>query len=190
MITLETDRLIIRNFTPDDWPQLQELAIAYRNSKWAQYEDPWPTSDEEVKGMATWFAGGDGYLATCLKDTGKLIGMIAIERRENVQGRVHNLGYVFHPAHHGYGYATEGCRAAMAYLFGPLAADSIYTGTNPDNEESVRLLKRLGLKEKEDARGKGARGEFTISREEWLALEKTANWTKKESEQSTVARSL
>ena len=35
MITLETDRLVIRNFRPDDWRELQELAIEYRASKWA-----------------------------------------------------------------------------------------------------------------------------------------------------------
>jgi ribosomal-protein-alanine N-acetyltransferase len=161
MITLETDRLIIRNFRPDDWQDLQEVAVAYRASKWAKYEDPWPTSDEEVKGMATWFAGGDGYLAACLKSSGKLIGLVAIEQREGQTGHVHNLGYVFHPGYHGQGYATEACRAAVGYVFGPLAADRILTGTYPDNEESIKLLKRLGLKEV-------ARGEYAISKEEWM----------------------
>ena len=164
MISLETDRLTIRNFSPDDWQELQELAIEYRASKWAQYEDPWPTSDEEVKGMATWFAGGDGYLAACLKSTGKLIGLVVINRREEQEGRLYNLGYVFHPGHHGQGYATEACRAAMGYLFGPLAADGILTGTHPDNEASVKLLKRLGLTEVR-------RGEFALSRAEWLRLD-------------------
>ena len=109
MISLETDRLTIRNFSPDDWRDLQELAIEYRASKWAQYEDPWPTSEEEVKGMATWFASGDGYLAACLKSTGKLIGLVAINRREEQEGRVHNLGYVFHP-----GYSRPGlCNGSL-----------------------------------------------------------------------------
>ena len=160
MITLATERLIIRNFRPDDWQELQELAIAYRASKWAKYEDPWPTSDEKVKGMAAWFAGGDGYLAACLKSTGKLIGLVTIDRRDEQAEKVHNLGYVFHPGYHGQGYATEACRAAMAHVFGPLAAERILTGTHPENAESIRLLNRLGLKEV-------ARGEFAISKEEW-----------------------
>jgi RimJ/RimL family protein N-acetyltransferase len=165
LISLETGRLTIRNFSPADWRDLQELAIEYRASKWAQYEDPWPTSEEEVKGMATWFASGDGYLAACLKTTGKLIGLVAINRREEQEGRVHNLGYVFHPGYHdGQGYATEACRAAMGYLFETLAADRILTGTHPDNQDSVRLLQRLGLREV-------ARGEFAMSRAEWLAMD-------------------
>jgi hypothetical protein len=88
---IETDRLAIRNFGPDDWQDLQEVAVQYRASKWAKYEDPWPTSTEEVKGMVEWFAQGDGYLAVSLKATGKLIGLIAIERRKDQEERVHNL---------------------------------------------------------------------------------------------------
>jgi ribosomal-protein-alanine N-acetyltransferase len=165
MISLQTDRLTIRDFTPDDWRDLQELAIQCRASKWAQYEDLWPTSEQEVKGMATWFASGDGNLAACLKSTGKLIELVAISRREEQEGRVHNLGYVFHPGYHGQGYATEACRAAMGYLYGALAADTILTGTRPANERSVKLLKCVGLTEI-------ARGEFAMSRAEWLASER------------------
>jgi RimJ/RimL family protein N-acetyltransferase len=52
----------------------------------------------------------------------------------------------------------------MGYVFGPLQADEIRTGTHPANEPSIRLLKRLGLTEV-------AEGEYAISSEEWLALE-------------------
>jgi ribosomal-protein-alanine N-acetyltransferase len=163
MITLDTARLAIRNFYPDDWQDLQSLAIAYQGSEAAKYEDPWPTSETEVKGMASWFASGDDYIAACLKEAGTVIGLIHIGRREGGQGRVHNLGYVFHPGYQGQGYATEGCRAAMAYVFDVLAADSILTGTHPDNQTSIALLNRLGLQ----AIGQG---EYAISRQEWLAL--------------------
>jgi RimJ/RimL family protein N-acetyltransferase len=163
MITIETDRLTIRNFDHDDWQDLQEVAVQYQASEWAKYDHPWPTSTEEVKGMVEWFAQGDDYLAACLKATGKLIGLIAIERRKDQEGAVHNLGYVFHPGYHGHGYAAESCQAAMEYVFGQLAADGILTGTHPDNEPSIRLLKKLGL-------SKVSEGEFAISKEEWLAL--------------------
>jgi RimJ/RimL family protein N-acetyltransferase len=52
----------------------------------------------------------------------------------------------------------------MAYVFGSLVADHILTGTHPDNEESLKLLKRLGLTEI-------ACGEFAITNAEWAALE-------------------
>ncbi len=163
MTPLETGRLTLRNFRPDDWQDFQEVIVEYQASAAAKYEDPWPTSAEDIKNITAWFASGDDYLAVCLKPTGKVIGFVAINRRPEQAAGLYNLGYVFHPGYHGHGYATESCRAAMAYLFGPLAADGILTGTRPENEASVRLLKRLGLREV-------APGEFALWREEWLAL--------------------
>jgi ribosomal-protein-alanine N-acetyltransferase len=165
MISLETDRLVIRNFSPDDWQELQEMAIQYQASEWAKYEDPWPTSAEKVKEIAGWFAGGDDYLAVCLKGTGTLIGLVAIGHRQEQERPIHNLGYVFHPGYAGQGYATESCRAAMGYLFDQLAAEGILTGTHPDNKPSVALLKRLGLHEI-------GGGEWALSGAEWLALDR------------------
>jgi [ribosomal protein S5]-alanine N-acetyltransferase len=163
MVAIETDRLTIRNFSSTDWQDFQELIIQYQASESAKFEDPWPTSEEDIKGIVQWFAGGDDYLAVCLKPTGRLIGFIAIERRKEKEERVHNLGYVFDPRQQGNGYATEGCLAAMRFVFSELGAEAILTGTKLANEPSVRLLARLGLK----AIGQG---EFMISKEEWMAL--------------------
>ena len=165
MVSLETDRLVVRNFTPEDWQALQAAIVAYQASDSAQYEDPWPTSTEKVKGIADWFAGGDDYLAVCLKTRGTLIGLVAIGRRQEQEGQIHNLGYVFHPGYAGQGYATESCRAAMGYLFDELGAEGILTGTHPDNKPSVALLKRLGLREIGD-------GEWSLSKAEWISLER------------------
>jgi RimJ/RimL family protein N-acetyltransferase len=101
-----------------------------------------------------------------LKETGLPIGLLAIDLREDGEGQVHNLGYIFHPDYHGQGFAFEGCRAVMHYLFDQLRAVAIRTGTHPSNEPSLRLLKRLGLKE-------NTQGEFEITREAWLAFHQT-----------------
>ncbi|TFG72974.1 MAG: N-acetyltransferase, partial [Anaerolineales bacterium] len=71
-------------------------------------------------------------------------------------------GYIFNPEYSGQGYATESCEACMDYVFGGLQVVRIVTGTHPDNEPSVRLLKRLKLKAVDN-------GEWTMTREEWLA---------------------
>lgn len=164
MITIETDRLQIRNFTANDWPGLQAVISHYQASASAQYEAPWPTSSKEIQDITTWFAGGDEYLCVALKATDTIIGLLAIERRKDKEGQVHNLGYIFHPAYQGQGYATEGCRAVMRYLFNQLAATAIHTGTHPANGASVRLLTKLGLQRINP-------GEFVLSRAEWQALE-------------------
>ncbi len=167
MNAIETNRLIIRNFHPDDWQDLQDMVVQYQASESAKYEDPWPTSTEEVKGLARFFASGDDFLAVCQKVPGKLIGLIAIGRRKEQEERVHNLGYIFHPGYSGQGYATESCRAVMTYLFDQLGITAILTGTRLENIPSVRLLERLGLHPI-------GQGEFRISKEEWLEQKKAA----------------
>jgi [ribosomal protein S5]-alanine N-acetyltransferase len=86
--------------------------------------------------MAKFFASGDDFLAVSLKDTGKLIGLIAIGRRKEQEDQVHNLGYVFHPGYYGQGYATEGCQAVMTFLFEQLG-DSSNTYRDPPGEYTL-----------------------------------------------------
>lgn len=160
MVHIETERLIVRNFLPGDWHDFQEVIRRYQASESAKYEDSWPTGDEDIRGIVSWFSSGDSYLAVCIKDGGEIIGLVAVERREDCKGRVHNLGYIFDPRRQGSGYATEACRAAMAWVFDQLRADAILTGTKLENEPSVRLLNRLGFKPL------GA-GEFTLTSEDW-----------------------
>ena len=161
MIPIETSRLVIQNFTPDDWRELQEMIIQHQATDASRYEDPWPTSDEDMKNITTMFAKGDEYLAVRQKTSGNLIGFLAMNRRTEEQDIVHNLGYIFHPSHHGQGYATESCRRAMKYLFEELKVDRILTGTNPDNKSSIALLTRLGFT-------RIGRDEYTITQKEWL----------------------
>jgi len=144
---IETSRLILRNFRATDWQELQDISAAYRASEMSQYDQEWPTSTEEVQGMVEWLASGDDFLAACLKGTGTLIGLVSVQRRRKEQGRVHGLGYVFHPHYHGQGYATEACRAAIGFLFDEVGAERIVSNTAAANGPSCRLLERLGFVE-------------------------------------------
>ena len=165
MIQIETQRLIVRNFRPEDWQDLLEVAVPYQATEWARFEPPWPTEAEKVQGMARYMAGGDEFLAATLKGGGKLIGLIAVEPRKDKTAGIHNLGYVFHPHYWGQGYAAEGCRAAMAYMFEERGINAFLTGTRLENTPSVRLLERLGLEHL-------GQGEFRMTREEWQARQK------------------
>lgn len=181
MTTIETDRLTIRNFGADDWQDLQEMVIKYQESEYARYDHQWPTCMEEIKDIVEWFAGGDSYLAACLKTTNKLIGFIALNPGEEEGDVEFNLGYAFHTDYHGKGYATEGCRAVLDHTFGPLAGERVVTTTAAANKPSCQLLRRLGMKEtgqhtssfQETPDGKPiefASLSFAISRKEWVAL--------------------
>lgn len=61
------------------------------------------------------------------------------------------LGYLYRPQYWGKGYATESCSAAIDSLRKELEGVSSTSGlnlvakTDPDNEESLRVLKKLGF---------------------------------------------
>ena len=144
-MVLETERLLIRNFASGDWGALHEIISQYESSELAAYDQPWPTSPEEIKRITEWFASGDSYLAVCLKATSRLIGFVALNREQG-DDRMFNLGYVFHFGYHGQGYATEGCRAVRGLAFDRWQARRVVTGTAAANHASCRLLERLGFK--------------------------------------------
>lgn len=180
MTTIETDRLLIRNFRVDDWEVLRETILQYEASEFAAYDHQWPTCPDELRKIAEWFAGGDSYLAVCLKDTGRFIRFVSLNREQNEGSREFNLGYVFNFDYHGKGYATEACRAAVTHSFDQLQADRVVTGTAADNHASCRLLQKLGLRKTGQSRGSfqntpdGKPMEFigytfAITRDEWNA---------------------
>ena len=176
---METDRLIIRNFSVDDWQDLQEMVIQYQASEYAIYDHKWPTSTEEIKGIVKWFADGDSYLAVCLKNTLKLIGFVSLNQKKKEGSLEFGLGYCFNFDYHGKGYATESCQALIDYAFDQLGADRIVTGTAAANHPSCQLLKRLGLKKTGESTGsfwntpdgkpiKFLGFSFALLRDEWL----------------------
>lgn len=149
MVSLETARLAIRNFRSADWEALHELIGQYEASGLAVYDQPWPLSPEAIRQVMQWFVRGDSYLAVCLKETDRCIGLAALtpesQAEEIAAGPAFSLGYIFNFDYHGQGYATEACRAVLAYAFERLQARQIVSGTAAANLTSCRLLERLGF---------------------------------------------
>jgi ribosomal-protein-alanine N-acetyltransferase len=143
MMMFDTQRLAIRNFVPEDRGMLREIILEKEASEYAAYDYEFPTSEEEVGKIADWFASGDSFLAVCLKDSNTPIGYIAFGRAQDAEDSAYDLGYCFHPAYQGRGYATEACGRLIAHAFDELGADRITSGTAEANKPSRRLLGRL-----------------------------------------------
>ena len=56
------------------------------------------------------------------------------------------LGYTFDPEYWGRGYASEAARFVFAYACSALNASRVVSVIHPDNERSLRLAARLGLR--------------------------------------------
>jgi RimJ/RimL family protein N-acetyltransferase len=153
MICLETERLIIRNFRGDDWEALHATIGRYAASELAAYDHPWPTAPEEIRKVVEWFAGGDAFLAVCLKETGRFIGFVALNPEGPEDDHTYNLGYVFDFDYHGHGYATEACRALIDHAFAQVHAQQVVSGTAAANRASCRLLERLGFRKTGESTG-------------------------------------
>lgn len=140
---LKTDRLTIRRIVENDWKSLKEIWVDFNASALSQYDIPHPTEDEDVhKRIAKWVAASRGtehmFFAICLDDT--IIGYSAFNIREDG----YEIGYCFHSAYHGKGYAKESHIALLDYLR-TLGITKFTAGTAINNTPSVSLLKSLGF---------------------------------------------
>ena len=145
MITLVTDRLVIRNFLASDADALYALIDQYEDSAYALYDHQWPTSLVEIVGVNEWFARGDSYLAVDIRSTSHFIGFVALDPLPGDGTQVFNLGYIFDAGFHHQGYAMEACQAVLDYAFGSLAARQVVSNTASVNRPSCQLLECLGF---------------------------------------------
>lgn len=143
MNAIKTKRLTIRHMTADDWKSIKEIWADFNTSPLSQYDRPHTTDDEGVCAkIAKWAAANSGtehmFFAICLGDA--VIGYCAFHMREHG----HELGYCFHSAYHGRGYAKESLLALIDYMRA-LGIKRLTAGTALHNTPSAALLKALGF---------------------------------------------
>ena len=143
-MSLRTERLTIRHIVADDWKSIKEIWADFNASEYAQYDKPHNTDDKDVEPrIAKWAAANSGtehmFFAICLDET--VIGYVAF----NIRNIGYEIGYCFHSAYHGKGYAKESMLALFDYLR-TLGITNFSAGTALNNAPSVKLLTSLGFK--------------------------------------------
>ena len=134
---METERLLIRRFKPDDWQDLFEYLSQEAVVKYEPYE---VFTEEASKQEVVKRAGDNSFWAVCLKNSGKLIGNIYLSKRDF---DTWELGYVFNENYHRKGYATEAARALLNDVYRNHNARRVVAMCNPLNQSSWKLLERL-----------------------------------------------
>ena len=140
---IRTDRLTIRHIEADDWKSIKEIWVDFNSSALSQYDKPHNTDDVDVqRRIAKWAGVNSGtehmFFAICLGNS--VIGFSAFNIREDG----HEIGYCFHSAYHGKGYAKESHIALFKYLR-TLGITKFTAGTAINNTPSVSLFKTLGF---------------------------------------------
>ncbi|HEY5465879.1 MAG TPA: GNAT family N-acetyltransferase [Clostridia bacterium] len=143
MRILESERLLMRTFHPDDWKDLQEYIS---RPEVMRFERPWDASDAACRQRVADFAAEDSYWAVELKDTGKMIGHVYFIQTPPLDFQTWTLGYIFNNAFHGHGFATEACRILLDAGFRNLGIHRVEARCCPENVPSWRLMERLGMR--------------------------------------------
>ena len=105
-----------------------------------------------------------GYAVEHLADA-RLIGEVGAYLQKEPDGEG-DVGFQFHPAYQGKGYAREATEALIRRLFLGLGLLRITSGCHSQNVASFRLMERLGMRRARQTDGKVG---YELTREEWLA---------------------
>ena len=147
MNTLETERLTLRQFTPDDAPFILELVN--EPSFIRNIGDRGVRSLEDAKRyletgpISSYARNGFGLYLVQLKESGESIGMCGLIKRPNLDDV--DIGYAFLPKFWSKGYAVEAALATRAEARA-LGLKRLVAIINPDNESSIRVAEKLGMK--------------------------------------------
>ena len=147
---LKTRRLLLQPFGPGDFEAIYAIERRADVMRYLYWEPR--TRDEAHASLDRRLAmtGIDDHadalrLAILLAGTDTLIGDFSLRMR-NREHRQGEIGFMFHPDHHGQGYATEAGRAVLELGFGSFGLHRIAGSCDARNTASARLMERLGMR--------------------------------------------
>lgn len=140
IVKFETERLIIRSFKEHDaaglWDYLSHPRVnCFVNEKLSTFAE----AVAEVKLRSK----DELQFAVCLKDNDIIIGNFFAVKDEP---DTYSVGWQFNEKYEGKGYASEGARAFLSFLFHGKNARRIYAYVEDNNDRSQKLCERLGMR--------------------------------------------
>ncbi|MFL6543382.1 MAG: GNAT family N-acetyltransferase [Chthoniobacterales bacterium] len=145
---LETERLILREFSADDAELILEILnepafirfVADRNVRTTREAAEYL----EEKIVPSYARFGFGFYVVELKENGVPLGMCGLVKRETLEHV--DVGFSILERFWGHGYATEAAVALMHHGLTTLRLPRIVGVTAPDNDRSAAVLEKLGLR--------------------------------------------
>ncbi|RVU02765.1 N-acetyltransferase [Mucilaginibacter limnophilus] len=147
MLILQTERLLLREFDLNDAPFILELL---NTDEWVTNIGDFNVKTiDDAKGyllsrpMEGYKKNGYGMWAVVIKETGQLIGMCGLIKRDTLDRP--DIGYALLPQFTGKGYAFEMAEATLKYGMEKLYMQRIAAISIETNKPSINLLKKLGF---------------------------------------------
>ena len=145
-LPIETDRLRLRPPEPEDLAPLHAIMSREDVARWLYWE---PRSVEDVSRALDRQINQDRTkelaLVAELLTSGELVGHVTLTLgpAEHRQGEI---GFMFHPAHQGRGYATEAAHAVVRLAFETYDLHRLYGRLEARNLASARVLEKIGMR--------------------------------------------
>jgi RimJ/RimL family protein N-acetyltransferase len=142
---IETSRLLIREFKPDDAIFLRTLM---NTPEWLRFigERNIHSDDDAITHIESNLAPsytkhGFGFWCVIEKETGVPVGMNGLIKRDNLEDVDH--GFAFLPEYTGLGYAYESSKSILNFARDVLEIKKLIAITDQDNTRSQTLLEKL-----------------------------------------------
>lgn len=135
---IETSRLIVRDFVPED---AQDLHAIFGDDETMANCEPAYDFKKTVDFLTSFCIGRKGALAAVHRESGRVIGYILFKQMED---DVYEIGWIFNRAYWGKGFAYEACKAVIDTAFSTLGAHKVFAEAI-DPVKSVGLMKKLGM---------------------------------------------
>lgn len=151
--TLETERLLLRGYTPDDFDDFAAMwgdpdVVRFIGGRMFTREQSWQRFLTRAGG---WQHLGFGFFAVIEKESGQLAGEAGFhEARRAMEPSLEGsleAGWALLPSAQGWGYATEAMQAAIDWATDAFAGRRMTCLINLDNLPSIRVAGRLGFRE-------------------------------------------
>jgi RimJ/RimL family protein N-acetyltransferase len=156
---VETKRLVLRGWRPEDF---EAYAAITADPEVTRYLGGVLGAAQSWRQLALhaghWSLRGYGNWAVERREDGVLLGRAGLWCPEGWPGL--EVGWLLARPAWGQGYATEAARAATDWAWSALPAERLISVIHPENDRSIRLAERLGMRRLRDEILNGQRVEI------------------------------
>jgi RimJ/RimL family protein N-acetyltransferase len=145
MVVLETERLYLRQWVPDDWLRFRPLATDPRVTHYLGTGYPW--RDKQIRDFIDrqaqrFHTRGWALWGVIHRADSALIGFCGFG---DCFPPDNEIGWRLLPEYWGQGLATEAAKEVLRYGFEVLGFDRVVSVAHRDNRRSIRVMEKLGL---------------------------------------------
>lgn len=142
-MTLQTQRLVLRQPTPNDWRPFHDFMMSDRSTMFGSHKDLGASWRAFAGELGHWQILDYGMWSITKRGSDTALGFVGPWNPPDWPET--EIGWMmFDPAIEGTGIATEAARAAISHAWDVLGWTTIVSYILPDNLRSIRLAEKLG----------------------------------------------